>query len=31
MSLDTHKLHKLVGKSFDKLYSDHSAKWKKHG
>jgi hypothetical protein len=27
MSLDTYKLHKLVGKGFDELYSDHSEKW----
>jgi hypothetical protein len=29
MSLDTHKLHKLNGKGFDKLYSDHKPKWNK--
>ena len=28
MSLDTQKLHRLRGKSFDKLYADHAAKWK---
>jgi hypothetical protein len=28
LSLDTYKLHKLVGKEFDKLYADHAAKWK---
>ena len=28
MSLDTEKLHRLKGKSFDKLYSDNKAKWK---
>jgi predicted outer membrane protein len=28
MSLDTQKLHRLKGKSFDKLYADHAAKWK---
>jgi hypothetical protein len=27
MSLDTYKQHKLVGKGFDKLYTDHKAKW----
>jgi hypothetical protein len=27
MSLDTQKLHRLKGKSFDKLYSDHQNKW----
>lgn len=29
MSLDTYKLHKLLGKSFDKLYTEHKAKWNK--
>jgi hypothetical protein len=29
MSLDTFKLHKLVAKGFDKLYTDHKAKWDK--
>ena len=29
MSLDTYKQNKLVGKGFDKLYSDHKAKWNK--
>lgn len=28
MSLDTEKLHRLKGKSFDKLYTDHALKWK---
>lgn len=28
MSLDTYKIHKLVGKDFDKLYTDHVPKWK---
>ena len=28
MSLDTQKLHRLKGKSFDKLYEDHAPKWK---
>jgi hypothetical protein len=28
MSLDTYKLHKLVGKGFDTLYTDHAEKWK---
>lgn len=27
MSLDTYKLHKLQGKGFDQLYSDHVPKW----
>ena len=29
MSLDTYKLHKLVAKGFDTLYTDHAAKWNK--
>jgi hypothetical protein len=29
MSLDTYKLHKLQGKGFDQLYSDHIPKWTK--
>ena len=29
MSLDTYKLHKLLGKGFDKLYSEHAEKWNK--
>jgi hypothetical protein len=29
MSLDTYKLHKLIGKGFDKLYTDHADKWNK--
>jgi len=29
MSLDTHRLHKLNGKGFDKLYTVHSVKWRK--
>jgi ketosteroid isomerase-like protein len=29
MSLDTYKLHRLSGKSFDKLYTDHRKKWNK--
>jgi len=29
MSLDTHKLHKLNGKGFDKFYTVHSVKWRK--
>ena len=28
MSLDTYKLHRLVGKEFDQLYANHAAKWK---
>ena len=28
MSLDTEKLHRLKGKSFDKLYADNPDKWK---
>src|SRR2546427_521348 len=28
MSLDTERLHRLKGKSFDKLYEDHPDKWK---
>lgn len=28
MSLDTYKLHKLLGKDFDKLYTAQAAKWK---
>jgi hypothetical protein len=27
MSLDTEKLHRIKGKSFDALYSDHADKW----
>lgn len=27
MSLDTEKLHRLTGKQFDKLYSQHAAKY----
>lgn len=27
MSLDTFKLHKLIGKEFDQLYTKHSTKW----
>lgn len=27
MSLDTYKLHKLLGKGFDKLYVDQKTKW----
>ncbi len=29
MSLDTYKLHRLVGKSFDGLYTTHQPKWNK--
>jgi hypothetical protein len=29
MSLDTYKLHKLVAKGFDRLYTDHAVKWNK--
>ena len=28
MSLDTDKLHRLRSKSFDRLYTDHAAKWR---
>jgi len=28
VSLDTQKLRRLKGKSFDKLYADHAAKWR---
>ena len=29
MSLDTYKLHRLLGKGFDKLYTEHAQKWNK--
>jgi len=29
VSLDTYKLHKLIGKGFDVLYADHKDKWNK--
>jgi hypothetical protein len=29
VSLDTYKQHKLLGMAFDKLYTEHKAKWDK--
>jgi hypothetical protein len=29
MSLDTYKLHRLQGKEFNELYTNHAPKWKK--
>jgi|SRR6185437_14500410 len=29
MSLDTYKLHRLNGKEFNTLYTEHAGKWKK--